>query len=112
MTNANSLLEVVAESISTKQRAKPRVPWETLVVRKQRADVTIAFLCNGRNPTNINVQKVKTAQNQLTNVYQKEQTEYIQDPINKIRAFVKDIKCRIAWKKVVEVSKKEDCCES
>ena len=30
----NANLEVVAECIPTKQRAKPRVPWETLAVRK------------------------------------------------------------------------------
>ena len=30
----NAHLEVAAECIPTKQRAKPRVSWETLVVRK------------------------------------------------------------------------------
>ena len=30
----NALLEVAAECIPTKQRAKPRVPWEILVIRK------------------------------------------------------------------------------
>ena len=29
-------LEVAVECIPTKQRAKPRVPWETLAVRKSR----------------------------------------------------------------------------
>ena len=30
----NAHLEVTAECIPTKQRAKPRIPWETLAVRK------------------------------------------------------------------------------
>ena len=35
---ANTHLEAAAECIPTKQRAKPRVPWDTLAVRKKRAD--------------------------------------------------------------------------
>ena len=31
----NTHIEVATECIPTKQRAKPRVPWETLVVRKK-----------------------------------------------------------------------------
>ena len=43
-------LEVAAECIPSKQRAKPRVPWETLAVRKKLADIKIASLCDRRNP--------------------------------------------------------------
>ena len=96
MTNENFVnahLEAAAECIPTKQRAKPRVPWETLVVRKKHADVKIASLCYRRNPININAQKLK-AQNELTNVYLKEQTVYIQ---NQIRESVDDRQSRIAW---------------
>ena len=39
-----------AEYIQTKLRGK----WETLAVRKKRADVKSASLCNRRNPTNVN----------------------------------------------------------
>ena len=46
----NALLETAAECILTKQRAKPRVPWETLEVRKTRENVKTASLCNRRNP--------------------------------------------------------------
>ena len=35
----NAHLEVAAECIPTKQRAKPRVSWETLAVKKKRSDV-------------------------------------------------------------------------
>ena len=35
----NAYLEGVAECIPTKLRAKPRVPWETLAVRKKHADI-------------------------------------------------------------------------
>ena len=68
---------MAAECIPTKQRAKPRVPWETLTVRKKWADMKTTSKCNRRNPTNINGQKLKKAQNELANVYLKEQTECI-----------------------------------
>ena len=60
----NSHLEEAAESRPTQQRAKPRVPWETLAVRKKCANVKIASLRNGRNLTNMNIQKLKKAQNE------------------------------------------------
>ena len=46
---------------------------EILAIRKMRADVKTASLCNRRNLTNINAYKIKKAQNEI-----KEQTEYIQ----------------------------------
>ena len=100
----NAHLEPAAECIPIKQRAKPRIPWETLAVRKKRADVKTASKCSRRNPTNINTLKLKKAQNELADVYQKEQTEYIQNQINKIRNSVEDRKSRIAWQTVIEVS--------
>ena len=47
----NAHLKVAAECIPTKQRAKPRVPWETLAVKKKCADVKTASKCNRKNPT-------------------------------------------------------------
>ena len=86
MTNfINAHLEAAAECIPTKQRAITRVPWETLVVRKKHADVKTASKWNRRNPTNINTLKLKKAQNELSNIYLKEQTEYIQNQIDKIK---------------------------
>ena len=93
----NAKLEVAAECMSTKQRAKPRVPWERLAVRKKRADVKIASKCNRKNSTNTNSLKLKKAQNELANIYLKEQTEYIQNQIDKIRDSVEDRLSRIAW---------------
>ena len=53
---------------------------------------------------NINTQKLKKAQNELTNVYLKELTEYIQNQINKIRESIEDRQSRIAWQTVNEGS--------
>ena len=104
----NALLELsAAEGIPTKQRAKPRVPWETLAVRKKCADVKTASKCNRKNPTNINALKLKKAQNELANIYLKEQSEYIQNQINKIRDSIEDRQLRIAWQMVNEVSRKK-----
>ena len=51
-------LEATTDCIQTKQRAQPRVSWETLAVRKKRADVKAATKCNERNPTNIHALKL------------------------------------------------------
>ena len=63
--------------------------------------------CNRRNPTNTNALKLKAAQNELANIYLKEQTEYIQNQINKIKDSVKDKQSRIAWQMVNEVSRRK-----
>ena len=101
----NAHLEAVAEGIPTKQRAKPRVQWETLTVRKKRADVKTASKCNRKDPTNTNALKLKKAQNESANIYLKEQTEYIQNQIDKIRDSVEDRQSRISWQTVNEVSR-------
>ena len=44
------------------------------------------------------------AQYQLAGIYRKEQTEYIQNQIGKIRDSVEDRQSRIAWQTINEVS--------
>ena len=65
-------------------------------------------LCNRKNPTNINAQKLKKALNELTSIYLKEQTENIQNQINKIRDSVEDRQSRIVWQTVNKVSKRKN----
>ena len=100
----NAHLEAAAKCTQTKQRAEPRVQWVTLAVQKKLADLKIPSLHNRRNQTNINTQKIKKTQNEITNVYLKEQTEYIQNQTNKIRDSVADRQSRIAWQSVNEMS--------
>ena len=88
----NAHLETATECI---QRAKLRVPWETLVIRKKRAGVKTDSKCNKKNPTNTNDLKLKKAQNELANICLKEQTEYIQNQIDTIRDSVEDKHSRI-----------------
>ena len=76
---------MVAECVQTKQRAESKVAFEILAVRIKRADVKTASRWNKRNPTNINALKLKKAQNELANIYLKEQTKYIQNQTSKIR---------------------------
>ena len=66
-----------------------------------------AFNCNRRNPTNINALKLKKAQNELANLYLKEQMDHIQNQINKIIDSVEDRQFRIAWQTVNEVSRRK-----
>ena len=58
------------ECIPTKQRAKPRVPWEILAFRKKRAAMKTASKYNKRSLTNINALKIKNAQIELANIEQ------------------------------------------
>ena len=44
---------------------------------------------------------------ELANIYLKEQTEYIQNQINKVRDSVEDRQSRIAWQTVNEVSRRK-----
>ena len=72
----NAHLEAAAECIPTKQIAKPSVPWETLAVRKKRADMKAVSKCNRKNLINTKALKLKKAQNEFANVYLKEQNTY------------------------------------
>ena len=92
----NAHLEAAAKYIPTKLKTKYRVPCETLAVREKRALVKTASKNYRKNPTNTNALKLKTAQYQLAGIYIKEQTEYIQNQIDKIRDSVEDRQSRIA----------------
>ena len=92
----NTHLEAAVKYIPTKHRTKSRIPWETLAVREKCADVKTASKCNRKNPTNTNALKLKKAQNELASIYLKEQTEYIQNQIDKTRDSVEDRQSRIA----------------
>ena len=56
-----------------------------------------AAQCNKTNPTNTNLHNLKNAQIELTKTYKKEQIEYIQEHMNKIRQSVDDRQSRLAW---------------
>ena len=100
-------MEVVAECLPTKLKAKHRVLLETLAVKKKFDDVKTASLCNKRILINPNNQKFKKAQSELNNTYLKEQTEYIQDEINKSRDSVEDRQSMIAWWMVNKVNRRK-----
>ena len=65
-----------------------------------------------KNPTNTNALKLKTAQYQLSGIYIKEQTEYIQNQIDMIRDSVEDRQSRIAWQTINEVSRRKNTAEA
>ena len=108
----NAHLEAAAKYIPAKHRTKSTVPWETLAVREKRADVKTASKCNRKNPTNINALKLKKAQNELASIYLKEQTEYIQNQIDKIRDSVEDRLFRIAWQMISKVSRRNSTAKA
>ena len=63
-----------------------------------------AFESYRKNPTIANARILKKAQYQLAGIYLKEQTEFIQNKIDKIRDSVEDRQSRIAWQTINEVS--------
>ena len=65
-----------------------------------------------KNPKNTNARKLKTAQYQLAGIYIKEQTEYIQNQIEKIRDSVEDRQSRIAWQTINEVSRRKSTAKA
>ena len=103
----NTNVEATAKCIPTKPRTKYRVPWETLAVREKRAHEKTASKTYRKNPTNTNAIKLKKAQYQLICVYLKEQIEYIQNQIDKIRDSVEDRQSRIAWQTINEVRRRK-----
>ena len=108
----NAHLEAATKYLPTKLRTKSRVSWETLMVREKCADMKTASKCNRKNPTNTNALKLKKAQNELASIYLKEQTEYIQNQIDKIRDSVEDRQSRIAWQMINEVSKRKSTAKA
>ena len=100
------------KSIPTKFKTKYRVAWETLAVREKRARVKTASKSYRKKPTNTNALKLKTAQYQLAGIYIKEQTEYIQNQIDKIRDSVEDRQSRIAWQTINEVSRRKNTAKA
>ena len=93
----NVYQEAAAKCIPTKPRTIYIVPWETFAVREKRAHMKNAYKSYRKNPANTNAIKLKKAQFHLTGIYLKEQTEYIQNQIDKIRDSVEDRQSRIAW---------------
>ena len=65
-----------------------------------------------KNLTNTNSRKLEKAQYQLTGIYLKEETEYIQNQIDKIRDSVEDRQSRIAWQTINEMSRRKSTAKS
>ena len=107
-----SQLEVASKCIPTKPRTKYRVPWETSAVKEKRALVKTASKSYWKNPTNTNARKLEKAQYQLAGIYLKEQAEYIQNQIDKIRDSVEDRQSRIAWQTINEVSRRKNTAKA
>ena len=68
---------------------------------------SLTFSCNRKSPTNTNALKLKKSQNELANIYLKEQTEYIQYQIDKIKDSVEGRQDRIAWHTINKVSRRK-----
>ena len=81
-------------------------------MREKRALEKTASKNYRKNPTNTNALKLKTAQYQLAGIYIKEQTEYIQNQIDRIRDSVEDRQSRIAWQTINEVSRRKNTAKA
>ena len=74
-----------------------------------KQDVKSASKCNRKNRTIANALKLKKTQNELASIYLKEQTEYIQNQIDKIRDSVEDWQSRIS---INEVSRRKSTAKA
>ena len=81
-------------------------------VREKRALVKTTSKSYRKNPTNTNARILKKAQYQLAGIYLKEQTEFIQNKIDKIRDSVEDRQSRIAWQTINEVSRRKSTAKA
>ena len=82
------------------------------MVREKRTLVKTATKSYRKNPTSTNARKLEKAQYQLTLIYLKEQTEYIQNQIDKIRDSKEDSQSRIAWQTINEVSRRKSTAKA
>ena len=108
----NAHLEAAVKCIPTKPRTKYTIPWETLAVREKRAHVKTATKSYRKNQKNTNALKLKKAQYQLAGIYLKEQTESIQNQIDKIRDSVADRQSRIAGQTINEVNRRKSTAKA
>ena len=81
-------------------------------LEKKRALVKTASKSYRKNPTNTNARKLEKAQYQLAGIYLKEQAEYIQNQIDKIRDSVEDRQSRRAWQTINEVSRSKSTAKA
>ena len=81
-------------------------------MREKRGLVKTVSKSYRKNPTNTNARKLEKAQYQLAGIYLKEQTEYIQNQIDKIRDSVEDRQSRIAWQTINEVSRRKSTAKA
>ena len=108
----NAHLGAESKCIPTKPRTKYRAPWETGEVREKHALVKTASKSYRMNPTIANARILKKAQYQLAGIYLKEQMEFIQNKIDKIRDSVEDRQSRIAWQTINEVGKRKSTAKA
>ena len=85
----------VFQKKNKKTRTKYRVPWETLAVREKRSRENCLQKLS-EEPKKHNCPKTRKGTIKLAGIYLKEQTEYIQNQVYKIRDSVED---RLANKK-------------
>ena len=104
-------LEAASKCIPKKLRTKYRVPWETSEVREKRALVKTASKRYRKNPTNTKARKLEKAQ-YIAEIYLKEQAEYIQNQIDKIRDSVEDRQSRIARQTMNEVNRRKSTAKA
>ena len=75
-------------------------------------NLSVASKSYRKNTTNTNARKLEKGQHQLAGIYLKEQAEYIQNQIDKIRNSVEDRQSRMAWQTINEVSRRKSTAKA
>ena len=95
--------EVAEKEMPLKPKLKKHVPWETEEIAKKREELKKAAKSKNEIPSRANKTRFKRAQTALTNIYEAEQTAYLQSKINLIASANANKQAATAWKTVNEI---------
>ena len=99
--------QAAADCIPLKPKIKKRVPWESIAVIAKRKELQKSAEMKNSLPTNKKKRKFKSLQKELTEIYEAEQTDYIQNKISIINEAAVNKKSSIAWQTVNEISRRK-----
>ena len=96
--------EIASNTIPLKPKVKKRKPWETEKICQRRKDLHTAAKLRNTYSSPEDSNQFNNARSALENVYEVEQTKYLQNKINIISNTVSNKKSAEAWKTVNEIS--------
>ena len=104
--------EAASQCIPLKPKLKKRVPWETEAVTQKRNLVKTLSKVKNKRQTKSNKAKFKQSQQELSDVYDLEQEEYVKEKIKEIEQATANNQSSTAWKIANEISGRKSTATS